>query len=484
VSSSPSRILVGAHNVDLRERSVTHDGVAARLSWRHFEALALLIESDRQIVSKEQFFARLWPGQEVVDESNLTQCISQLRKALANGNGDPGYIETVPRMGYRLVAPIRRIGIEAAPAAAPDQATAAIPESSEPPRVVRWLTIPRLVLGAGLIALLASAVGWSWVLCCAGAPPSSSEARERGATLLRHGDAAGAVAELQHATRLNPSDARAYSALAHALHRQSAFDSVSRPVGQSPSVEAARRAVALDASCGGCHGTLGLYLFYHDWQWAEAERHLREAIRLEPDTEAIRPSFALLLTATGRLAEALAEIDVALAKRPYEMGWQSIRASILYAMGRYGDALAASDTVLKTNDRERTGWEWRSKVLFQLGRGPEAIKALAQQAFAAHSAKLDEAVRAGGTVGGLRTLLEVTGDWRLSHEQAWRRGPWRALLGDVDGALDELERAHAMRNVNLMYIAVDPVFAPLRSHPRFQRLVSEMGLDTVTQATR
>ena len=88
MSIGSSRLGVGAHTIDLRARTVVLDGVDGRLSWRHFEVLALLAEHAPAVVSKEQFFARLWPDQAIVDESNLTQCISQLRRALANGNGD------------------------------------------------------------------------------------------------------------------------------------------------------------------------------------------------------------------------------------------------------------------------------------------------------------------------------------------------------------------------------------------------------------
>ena len=47
------------------------------------------------------------------------------------------------------------------------------------------------------------------------------------------------------------------------------------------------------------------------------------------------------------------EIDVALARRPYEGGWLAIRASILYSMGRFNDAIATSEAVLQHNDRDR-----------------------------------------------------------------------------------------------------------------------------------
>jgi tetratricopeptide (TPR) repeat protein len=297
---------------------------------------------------------------------------------------------------------------------------------------------------------------------------------------MRAGNAKGAVTELQDAIRLAPGNAQAHSTLAHALNTLAYTDTSStrRAIGQSPSVAAAERGAALDPSCGPCHGTLGFFLFYHDWQWTRAETHLREAIRLSPDEESIRPSYAMLLSATGRQAEALAEIDLALQKQPYQAGWRVIRTSILYLSRRYADAVAAADETLLIA-RQRGAWEWRSKALFQLDRGAEAVNAMAQDVFAAHSADLDRAVREDGPEAGLRTLLSLTDDWRGRVEHSWRRGPWRAILGDTDGALEEVERAYEARRLNAIYLGVDPVYDRIRSHPRFQKVLTDMGLTAV-----
>jgi tetratricopeptide (TPR) repeat protein len=154
-----------------------------------------------------------------------------------------------------------------------------------------------------------------------------------------------------------------------------------------------------------------------------------------------------------------------------------IRAAILYLQRRYPEALAAADKALAITESHRHAWEWRSKALFQMNRGPEAVNALAQEAFAAHSSVLDLAVQQHGAEGGLRTLLEITGDWRGRVEQSWRRAPWRALLQDDEGALEELERAHQFRNVNLIYVGLDPVYDRIRSHPRFVKVLADMGLE-------
>jgi hypothetical protein len=89
---------------------------------------------------------------------------------------------------------------------------------------------------------------------------------------------------------------------------------------------------------------------------------------------------------------------------------------------------------------------------------------------------VSRAVDEGGGEAGLRKLLEITGGWRDRTDVSWRRAAWLAALGDDDAALDALEEAVGIRNVNLMFVAVDPLYDRLHGHPRFEGLLGEMGL--------
>jgi DNA-binding winged helix-turn-helix (wHTH) protein len=73
----------------------------------------MLVERAGQTVSKEELFAHVWSGAEVED-NNLTQSISTLRKALGEKRGENRYIVTDPGRGYRFVAPVSRVVEEAA----------------------------------------------------------------------------------------------------------------------------------------------------------------------------------------------------------------------------------------------------------------------------------------------------------------------------------------------------------------------------------
>jgi DNA-binding winged helix-turn-helix (wHTH) protein len=95
----------GRFRVNVAERVLLRDGEVVPLTPKVFDILLTLVENRGQVVSKEELMKRVWPDT-FVEEGNLTQNISLLRKALGETPGGVQFIETVPRRGYRFVATI------------------------------------------------------------------------------------------------------------------------------------------------------------------------------------------------------------------------------------------------------------------------------------------------------------------------------------------------------------------------------------------
>lgn len=91
--------------LDLADRRLTRDGVTVALNARYFDALALLVREQGKLVTKQRFLDEVWRGVPVTDEA-LTQCIRTLRKLLDDDAGAPRLIQTVPKHGYRFIAPL------------------------------------------------------------------------------------------------------------------------------------------------------------------------------------------------------------------------------------------------------------------------------------------------------------------------------------------------------------------------------------------
>ncbi|HXI75019.1 MAG TPA: transcriptional regulator, partial [Pyrinomonadaceae bacterium] len=100
--------------VDRVKRRLLRHGAIVPLTPKAFETLLVLIEHRGQVVEKTELMERVWPGV-AVEENNLTQNISALRKALGEKREEPRYILTAPGIGYRFIAPVHERSIEAQP---------------------------------------------------------------------------------------------------------------------------------------------------------------------------------------------------------------------------------------------------------------------------------------------------------------------------------------------------------------------------------
>jgi TolB-like protein/DNA-binding winged helix-turn-helix (wHTH) protein len=106
--------------VDARSGELRKSGRKIRLPEQSFQILALLLDRAGEVVTREELHQRLWPAGTFVDfDAGLNNAVRKLRDALADPAESPRYIETLPRRGYRFIAPV-----EAPPPEAPEPPTA------------------------------------------------------------------------------------------------------------------------------------------------------------------------------------------------------------------------------------------------------------------------------------------------------------------------------------------------------------------------
>ena len=91
--------------LDPRDRRLFQGDRPVELNARYLDALALLVGERGKLVSKDRFLDEVWRGVPVTDEA-LTQCIKTLRRQLGDDAARPRFIETVPKHGYRFIAPV------------------------------------------------------------------------------------------------------------------------------------------------------------------------------------------------------------------------------------------------------------------------------------------------------------------------------------------------------------------------------------------
>jgi len=98
----------GRFRLDRSERFLFQDGAAVPLSPRLFDTLLVLLENRGHLVEKNDLMQKVW-NDVAVEENNLTQSISALRKILGDNLDGSKYIETIPKRGYRFVAPVKEV---------------------------------------------------------------------------------------------------------------------------------------------------------------------------------------------------------------------------------------------------------------------------------------------------------------------------------------------------------------------------------------
>src|SRR5919205_2885783 len=99
----------GRFRLDAAERTLLRAGEPVPLTPKVFGILLALVENSGHIVEKDALMRQVWPDS-FVEEGNLTQNVSLLRKALGETTDGKPYIETVARRGYRFAASVRRSG--------------------------------------------------------------------------------------------------------------------------------------------------------------------------------------------------------------------------------------------------------------------------------------------------------------------------------------------------------------------------------------
>jgi len=98
----------GVFEVNLSARELRKHGVRVRLSGQPFEILAMLLSKPGSVVTREELRGRLWDSNTFVDfEHSLNSAIKKLRAALGDNPENSRYIETIPRVGYRFIAPVQ-----------------------------------------------------------------------------------------------------------------------------------------------------------------------------------------------------------------------------------------------------------------------------------------------------------------------------------------------------------------------------------------
>ncbi|MEM7352201.1 MAG: winged helix-turn-helix domain-containing protein [Acidobacteriota bacterium] len=142
---NPNKLTFAPFEADLATGELRRDGERVVLQEKPFQLLAALLETPGELVPRETLRHRLWPDTFVDFDANLNASVKKLREALADSASQPRYVETVPKRGYRFIAPVTPGGEAATDAGR------------------RWPRGPVTVIAATIVLLALGTVGAGWL---------------------------------------------------------------------------------------------------------------------------------------------------------------------------------------------------------------------------------------------------------------------------------------------------------------------------------
>jgi len=344
---------------------VRDDAMEEVLEPRVMQVLVALAEAGGGIVSRDDLTRRCWEGR-VVGEDAINRVISRLRRS-AEGIGAGSFrIETITKVGYRL------LGGEGETASAP---AAAAPAKTS-------LTRRQALLGGGALAAAGLTAGWflrprPQPVAAENKPPADvAPLMIQAQMAMTQGTVEGgnqAIGLLRRVVSLRPDYADgwgllalSYSAAATGRPRQFEADMRAR------AAEARRRALALDPNNAYARAAEGLNRPVTG-NWAVAERGLRTSLAQHPGNDMLTSSLAGLLLGVGRCAEAANLLDAIWKRIPPNPGLAYTHVQTLWAAGRPDEADKAMDDAVALFPTHFAVWFTRFYLLMYTGRVREAI---------------------------------------------------------------------------------------------------------------
>lgn len=285
----------------------------------------------------------------------------------------------------------------------------------------------------------------------------------------------------QHVLLLEPGYARAYVGMADCWCRL-ADDFVAPDDAYPRAKAAATRALQLDPELGEALTSLGKVLAWYEWDFAEAEKQLRRAVARSPNYGEAHWAFGSVLPVVGLLGEGIAEIRKALSLDPLDPQYIRWLARYLLYAGDYSGAIAQGQNLIELGEdfflayldlgsaylaqgepEKALDWYRRGQALESSVRSYDAFIVRALAALD----RRDEAEE---------ILVRMEEESRQRYVRAETLAMGYAALGNFDRAFACLERAFQTRSAGLIYLHLDPGYAPLRADPRFGELVRRIGL--------
>jgi DNA-binding winged helix-turn-helix (wHTH) protein/Tfp pilus assembly protein PilF len=483
----------GLFRLDAAERQLLRAGEGVPLTPKAFDLLLALVEQPGHLLEKEALLKAVWPDT-FVEENNLTDNISRLRKTLGEGENGQKFIETVPKRGYRFVAEVKRQnGVEAKPPVEEPvipTVTGETQRSAETQQTASRISsraqrVNRSTIMLTLLALVVPALigGGVWQYFWMEKRAEVQQLQFQGKFYLdrwTEDEVKKGIEYYNRAVALDPNSVSAYEGLA--LGWMALSDLHLPPREAMPKAQAAAmRALQLDESSVRAHISLGMVKTQYEWDWVGAEKEFKRAFALDPEYNEIHQIYGWHLIAMGRFDEARVEMNRALGSNPLnDFGLWGLGDSFYFsrqyeqAVEQYRRAIGVGPKLYWSHLMLGSAYGQQDKFTeaiaelnqaYKLNDSPQVLASLGYTY--ARSGQRDEAQK---------VIAELQETSKRRYVSPYDMATIFAGLAEKEQAMAWLEKAFDDRSGWLaLWLKVDPKFDGLRADDHFRDLLRRIG---------
>ena len=478
----------GPFELDPQSGELRKHGLAIRLGEQPLQILLLLLDRPGEVVTRDEVRQRLWHADTFVDfDAGLSSAVRKLRDALGDSAENPRYVQTLPRRGYRFVAPV---AVTEALTKSKPIAVSREAKDSAPPRANR-----RSLMLTVLAVVVVASASYELLSARRNIRPIDREAYDlylKGVATAGRGSLGAfrdATVYFEKAIAKQPDFAMAYAEMAQA-QLQLVYAGQFAPRDVVPKAEAsARRALELDASLPLAHRVLATILqnYYYNWEEADRERQRARATRTRGFEDHMTAANALVRE--GRFDEAAAEAERARHGDPLSIAGALAVGTVLRDAQQYERALAEFRRALTLNPSVARAYFQIAVTELCMSRLEDATRSLEQAVrmtpdntrFRAYLAAL---YAKGGRTTDARTILnDLDALSRKQYVSAFGFALIYDALNEPGPAMAALEAAYDEHALEFAQLRQYPPFESLRSNPRYDALMHRLGRLSAVQMT-
>ena len=289
------------------------------------------------------------------------------------------------------------------------------------------------------------------------------------------------IAYLEKAIADDPDYAIAYAALADSYHVLPELTSVPSSEALPKARTAALKALDLDNSLAEAHSALASVKEDYDWDWKGAEAGYKRAIELSPGYMLAHAGYSNLLLELGRFPEALAQARIAQQLDPLSVFANDNLSAILFYAGQHDQSIDQCRKTLELEPTSSQAHRHLAQVYIQKQLYSEAISELKQA--------IELSPGSSGALADLGYVSGISGNTDEAHRILLQLksgadvSPYHLAivymgLKENDRALEALNDAVKHRSAGVVHLKIARQFQALHTDPRFEKMLSEVGLDT------